>query len=136
MPICRICGEEKENLNEDGICLDCMSAMSQDDDIDMFWIWIKKMNETDHEIFERHYGSKKPEPKKRGVKKGTKRGSYKTKKRAIKGRNEITFVCKQCGRKRTYIRKGKRLKEFCNNACKQKYYRQQKLKRELQEKMG
>lgn len=33
--ICRICGEEKDDLNKDFICWDCLSAMLQDDDIDL-----------------------------------------------------------------------------------------------------
>ncbi|MFE3846293.1 hypothetical protein ACFL1L_05505 [Thermoplasmatota archaeon] len=32
--ICEMCGEEKENLNADGICLDCASAMMQKDGIE------------------------------------------------------------------------------------------------------
>ena len=36
MPICSICGEEfPEDEMTDGICLNCASAMLQDDDIDL-----------------------------------------------------------------------------------------------------
>ena len=32
---CVICGQEKEDLNSEGICLDCQSSMLADDDIDI-----------------------------------------------------------------------------------------------------
>lgn len=37
MPICEICGEEfpEEEMTDEGICLNCASAMLQQDEIDM-----------------------------------------------------------------------------------------------------
>ena len=73
-------------------------------------------------------------PKKKGVKKGTKRGSYKTEKKQQEDPNRITTTCKcGCGQEFTYIRKGKRLKDFYNNAHKQRYYREQKQNKKMEE---
>ncbi len=73
-------------------------------------------------------------PETRGVKKGTIRGKYDVKSRAIKNPREVTFICKECGRENIYLRVGKRIREFCNDACKQKFYRQQIMKREIKRK--
>jgi len=36
MPVCSICDEEYDEYDMcDGICIDCMSAMSQEDGIDL-----------------------------------------------------------------------------------------------------
>jgi len=85
-----------------------------------------------HSIYMKGYGNTDNNTTKRGVKKGSKRGKYKTKKKAITNPNQITFICKECGRKITYFRKGKRIREFCNNACKQKHYRNQKILKEIE----
>ena len=36
MPICKICGDERNEYDMiNGICVDCASSMMQDDDIDL-----------------------------------------------------------------------------------------------------
>jgi len=72
----------------------------------------------------------------RGVKKGTIRGKYRKKGKAIANPNQITFTCKECGRENTYIRKGKRKRIFCDDACKQRYYRNQKNLKEIERKQS
>lgn len=91
-----------------------------------------KDKKTIHELYSKHFGENKHLPKKRGVKEGTVRGKYNIKKKAIKNPNKVTFTCKQCGREDTYIRKGKRRKEFCSNKCRQKAYRQRKELKEIE----
>jgi|GEM_PF-4776355 len=60
----------------------------------------------------------------RGVKTGTKRGPYKPRNQGvIKDKNFIITICKQCRQEFKYKRKGKRLKDFCSDACRQKHYR-------------
>ncbi len=56
--------------------------------------------------------------KKRGVKPGTKRGSYKERDK------EWTFICKGCGRLVTIISKRKR--QFCSESCRRRYWRNHK----------
>jgi len=69
----------------------------------------------------------------RGVKVGTKRGSYNPRaKGVIKDKNFITTQCKQCRQEFTYKRKGKRLKKFCSDACRQKHYRIVKKQKKLE----
>jgi hypothetical protein len=46
----------------------------------------------------------------------------------------ITAICKQCGRKFTYKRIGKREWEYCSDKCKQKYYREHKQREEIERK--
>ena len=36
------------------------------------------------------------------------------------------LICKVCGKEIDNIHKGKRLKEYCSNACRQKAYRERK----------
>jgi hypothetical protein len=75
------------------------------------------------------------EPKKRGVKKGAIRGPYTSRKTgAIEDKRFITTKCKQCGNNFRYLRKGKRLREYCSNKCKQKYYRENKKRKEIKRK--
>ena len=74
-------------------------------------------------------------PENRGVKEGTKRGKYKKRKTgAIKDKKFITTKCKQCKREFTYKRTGKRKKEFCKPACRQKFYRENKKQRDIDRK--
>jgi len=69
----------------------------------------------------------------RGVQKGTKRGPYQPRQKGvIKDKSFITIICKQCRQKFTYKRKGKRLKEYCSNKCKQKHYRKVKIQKKLE----
>ncbi len=71
----------------------------------------------------------------RGVQKGTKRGKYKPRKKGvIKDKNFIIAKCKQCRQEFTYKREGKRLREYCSEKCKQKFYRQNKTQKEIQRK--
>ena len=69
------------------------------------------------------------EPKKRGVKKGTKRGPYK--KQRIK---ERTFRCKGCGR--TMTLKSNRKKTYCSESCRRRYWRRVKHQKEVEEKIN
>jgi hypothetical protein len=72
----------------------------------------------------------------RGVKKGTKRGPYQPRRKGvIKDKNFITNHCKQCRQEFTYKRKGKRLKKFCSDACRQKHYRIVKKQKKLEKQM-
>ena len=74
-------------------------------------------------------------PETRGVKKGTKRGKYQTRKTGqIKDKKYITVKCKECKTNFTYKRIGKRLREFCSNKCKQKHYRLNKKLKEIERK--
>ena len=74
-------------------------------------------------------------PETRGVKAGTKRGRYRPRNTgAIKNKSYIRPRCKQCGRDLIYKRTGKRLREYCSNGCKQKYYRRNKLLKEIERK--
>jgi len=60
----------------------------------------------------------------RGVKPGTKRGSYRPRNQGvIKDKNFITAKCKQCRQEFRYKRDSKRLREYCSDACRQKHYR-------------
>ena len=71
----------------------------------------------------------------RGVKKGTKRGTYKPRKTGqIKDKKFITSKCKECGREFTYKRTGKRIREYCSDKCKQKYYRENRKLKEIERK--
>ncbi len=71
----------------------------------------------------------------RGVKNGTKRGTYKPRKKGqIKDKKFITSKCKQCGQEFTYKRTGKRLREYCSDKCKQKYYRENRKFKEIERK--
>jgi hypothetical protein len=66
----------------------------------------------------------------RGVKKGTKRGKYKPRcnsKRNVVDRNLITSRCECCRMEFSYIRKGKTLRKYCTNRCRQKKYRLRKI---------
>ncbi len=56
--------------------------------------------------------------KKRGVKPGTKRGPYKERDK------ETMITCKGCGR--TIQITSKRMKQFCSEACRRRYWRKQK----------
>jgi hypothetical protein len=88
------------------------------------------------ECYEIYLGYIKPpsqwkQQKKRGVKSGSQRGKYKTKKRkSIANKYKITETCKQCNRKFNYKRKGKRLKNYCSDSCRQKAYRIRKKAKE------
>jgi hypothetical protein len=74
-----------------------------------------------------------PEEETRGVKKGTKRGPYQSRKLGIiKDKKFITSICRQCRQEFTYKRKGKRLKEYCSDACRQKHYRIEKKQKKLE----
>jgi len=74
-------------------------------------------------------------PEYRGVKEGTKRGKYKPRKTGqIKDKKFITSKCKECGREFTYKRIGKRLREYCSDKCKQKYYRENRKLKEIERK--
>ncbi len=69
----------------------------------------------------------------RGVQEGTKRGPYRPREKGvIKDKKFITEVCQECRQEFTYKRKGKRLRKFCSNKCKQKHYRRAKLRRKWQ----
>ena len=69
----------------------------------------------------------------RGVKKGAKRGSYQPRQKGvIKDKSFITTHCKQCRQEFTYKRKGKRLKEYCSDKCRQKHYRIVKKQKKLE----
>jgi len=69
----------------------------------------------------------------RGVKPGTKRGSYRPRNQGvIKDKNFITAKCKQCGQQFRYKRDSKRLKEYCSDKCKQKHYRTTKHQKYLE----
>ena len=74
-------------------------------------------------------------PEYRGVKKGTKRGTYKPRKTGqIKDKKFITSKCKQCGQEFTYKRTGKRLRKYCSDKCKQKHYRENRKFKEIERK--
>jgi len=69
----------------------------------------------------------------RGVKVGTKRGQYRPREKGvIKDKNFITTICQQCKQEFTYKRKGKRLKKYCSDKCKQKHYRKVKIQKKLE----
>lgn len=68
------------------------------------------------------------EPKKRGVKKGSIRGSYKITK---KKRKLNTKICPDCNREFTTSNKNK---NYCNNKCKQKAYRKRRKINEIKRK--
>ena len=69
----------------------------------------------------------------RGVQKGTKRGPYQPRaKGIIKDKKFITAVCQECRQEFTYKRKGKRLRKFCSDKCRQKHYRMAKLRSKWQ----
>jgi hypothetical protein len=70
----------------------------------------------------------------RGVKAGTIRGKYKKKVKAINNPEMITFYCKECKRKNTYLQAGKRKKVFCNDACRQKYGKEKRKREEIERK--
>ena len=73
------------------------------------------------------------EKERRGVKEGTKRGPYQPREKGvIKDKNFITTHCKQCKQEFIYKRKGKRLKEYCSEKCKQKHYRIVKKQKKLE----
>jgi hypothetical protein len=68
----------------------------------------------------------------RGVQKGTKRGPYQPREKGvIKDKNFITTRCQQCKQEFTYKRKGKRLKKYCSDKCRQKHYRIVKKQKKL-----
>jgi hypothetical protein len=75
-------------------------------------------------------------PDDRGVKEGTKRGKYKPRKTGqIKDKKFIKSKCKQCGREFKYKRIGKRMREYCSDKCKQKYYRKNRKLKEIERKI-
>jgi hypothetical protein len=68
----------------------------------------------------------------RGVQKGTKRGSYQPREKGvIKNKNFITATCQECKQDFIYKRKGKRLKVYCSDKCRQKHYRTTKRQKYL-----
>jgi len=68
---------------------------------------------------------------KRGVKKGEKRGPYKTNNKKNKDRQEYKKICPRCLRKFTTFNVRQ---TYCRNACKQYAYRKRKTKREIRRK--
>ena len=70
-------------------------------------------------------------PKKRGVKKGTKRGSYKTKEKKNKNRKLYQKKCLDCNR---IITTSNKRNIYCDGKCKQRSYRQRKAKKEIERK--
>jgi len=87
-------------------------------------ISLEESAESLRRVIERRRREPFQEEETRGVKKGTKRGSYQPRQKGvIKDKNFITTICQQCRQEFTYKRKGKRLKEYCSDKCKQKHYR-------------
>ncbi len=82
-----------------------------------------------HDIYIKYYGKQETPTNNRGVKKGTKRGSY-----VKKHTKKRTFICKGCGR--TFTLKSKRKKQFHSETCRRGYWRRMKRQKDVEEKMN